>query len=115
MFITNILNSLIQFIFTVLGWIGKILLQPVALLIMALFPDMTQYVQQVEQFFSEYILKSMAFIREVFFNITGASRPLFTLLIGIYITRILIGPSIRIYKFIINMWGMYKKGATNND
>lgn len=106
--INNLLNGIIQLILNVLGFISGLILKPITALIIAIFPDLDNYIDTVITFLNDYAFKGLAFARECFFNITGASREIFALFINLFFLRIAIKYSLQAFYFIKNMWALYK-------
>ena len=106
--LTNLLNGLVQLILNVLGFIAGIIIKPITWIIMGIFPDISSYADKIIYFLNNYAFKGLSFAREVFFNCTGASRPIFALFISLFFLRITIKYSLQAYYFIKNMWALYK-------
>lgn len=105
--ITNILNGIVSFILNVLGFIAGLILKPITALIIGVFPDMGEHIATITTFLNDYAFKGLAFAREIFFNLTGASREIFALFISLFFIRITIKYSLQAYKFIKNMWALF--------
>lgn len=110
--ITNFLNSIILAIITMLATIARIIIAPIGIALSAIFPDLTAYVGQVEVFFSEYVVPNVAFAKEVLINITGVARPLLNILIGWYVAKIGFAVTVRIIRFVLNVYKLFKRGDT---
>lgn len=105
--INNILNGIVSFILSVLGFIVGIILLPITTIITSAFPDLSEFISDINFFLNTYAFKGLAFGREIFFNISGASREIFGLLINFLFIRITIKLSIQAYKFMRNVWNFF--------
>ena len=106
------LNSVILAIIAILATIARIILAPIGIALSAIFPDLTAYVGQVEVFFSQYIVPNVAFTKEVMINVTGVARPLLNILIGWYVAKISFAITVRIIRFVLNIYKLFKGGST---
>lgn len=113
--INNILNGIIQLILNVLGFLAGLILKPITAVVMAIFPNLDKYVDIVIEFLNNYAFKGLAFARECFFNVTGASREIFAVFIGLFFLRITIKYSLQAFYFIKNIWSLYHGEDTKGE
>ena len=107
-------NALVSVIFKFIVWLAKILIDiillPITLLLNDLFPDLSSYMTQINTFITDYWFNGLAFIREVFFNVTGFPRDLIgitiTLILGFYTFK----TSFRAFQFLLNAIKFIRKG-----
>lgn len=111
----NLLNGIIQFVIQLLGWIAGLIVKPVINIVMSVFPDLGDQVDTINTFLNDYMFKGMAFVREVFFNISGANRQIFYWFITLFFARIAIKYGLQAFYFIRNMWRLFKTGETKGE
>lgn len=113
-------NALVSVIFKFILWLAKILsniiLAPITLLLCGadghsgILPNMSTYISNINTFINDYWFNGVAFIREVFFNVTGFPRDLIgltvTLILAVYGFKI----SFRAFAFLLNMIKFIRKG-----
>lgn len=58
-------------------------------------------------------MPNVAFTKEVMINVTGVARPLLNILIGWYVAKIGFAISVRIIRFILNIYKLFKGGSTD--
>ena len=102
--ISNFLSSIIQFIINLMLTLCSLILAPVYGIVKVIFPDISEYMGMVTDFFINTVAPSMAFIRECFFNITGTSRELWTILIGFWLSYFTIAISLRVWNLLVNLY-----------
>lgn len=111
--INQIVSTLFSMIFKVLAFIGNIILAPITLLINGMFPDMSSYIDNLENFFNDYVFRGIAFMRESFINLTHFPRALLSLgvafILGVWGFRL----ATHAIKFILNLWSLFRKGGIN--
>lgn len=100
--LNNILSAILKFFFWVIGLLAEIITAPVFNLVKALFPPLSDYHTAFATYTINYVLKGLAFAREIFLNVTGFPRPLFHLLINLYLARLTFHLLSIPVKFIIN-------------
>lgn len=110
MIITKLFEAIFSLFYNLVGLVTNILLFPIILLIKPIIPDISTYLSQAGDFFQDKVFLYVKFVRELFFNITGASRALFSVLISFWLGLLTLGISIRAYKLIKNIWSLLKKG-----
>lgn len=100
--LNNILSFIVKGFFWLLNIISQVIIAPLMFLIRFLFPDLANYLVATENFFYDYVLNGVAFVKEVILNVTGFPRPLFNLLITIWLGYIAYNIAKRPIKFILN-------------
>lgn len=110
MIITKLFEGIFSLFYNLISLITNILLFPIILLIKPIIPDISTYLSQAGDFFENKVFLYVKFVREIFFNITGASRTLFSILITLWLGFITLSAGVRIYKLIKNIWSLIKKG-----
>lgn len=99
----NIFSGLIDFILDlflkVLSFINGLIFAPVHAIIMQFVPNIDSYFSDVYLFINNYMLKGVAFAREVFFNLTGFPRGLFDFLMAFLLFK---------FTFMILKWGLQR-------
>lgn len=110
MILTKIFEAIFSLFYNIISLITNILLFPIILIIKPIIPDISTYISQAGDFFQEKIFLYVKFVREIFFNVTGASRTLFSILIAFWLGFITLSIAIRTYKLIKNIWSLIKRG-----
>lgn len=110
MILTKLFEGIFWLFYNLVSLATNILLFPIILLIKPIIPDISTYIGQAGEFFNDKVFLHVKFVRELFFNITGASRALFSLLISFWLGLLTLSISIRTYKLIRNIWSLIKKG-----
>ena len=106
--INNLLTSLLKFIFYVFNLIVTSITLPIFYLVSSLFPDLSSYINSFNYFCTNYLFKGLAFAREVFLNVTGFPRPLFHLLVNLFLLRVSFHLLRIPIQFIINTYRNFK-------
>lgn len=104
-------NGLLTFLttawFKLITLISSLIFLPVYTTMTAFIPDFNNYLTTINNFLNDYILKGVAFFREVMFNITGFPRPLFNFLLaflafkfGLMLTKQMLKMVVHAYYFV---------------
>lgn len=101
--LNNILKTIIQVIFKFSAFILNLFTLPLYKLLEVFFPHPTAYINVALDFFNYHVLRGVAFAREVFFNVTGFPRPLFSIFITIYLARIGLHVFLLMIRFVIHI------------
>lgn len=116
--INSIVSTIFTLIFKVLAFIGNLILLPITLIINGtdgtngLFPNVSSYLETFQDFFNDYVFTGLAFIREVFFNLTHFPRALFSIGVGFILTLFSVRIGLYVIRFVINIWKFFRKGDT---
>lgn len=106
------LEALFNFIISAFMWligvVGSIVIYPLQLLIVSIFPTLGNFVSVCLDFFTDYFFPIVSFIKEWILIMTGIPRELYLIFVGIIIARWTIAPAVRSIRFIINMWKVWK-------
>lgn len=110
------IEALFQFIINIFFWliglIGSLLIYPIQILIVSIFPGLGEYVSILLTFLNEQFFPMLSFAKELILDLTCLPRPLFFILITFIITKWSIAPAIRTTKLIINIWKIKSGGKT---
>lgn len=108
------INSLIQgflnALFNIMVWFVDLLTTPFIKVLTNLFPDVAIYLNDFNSFLNDYVFRGLAFSREIFLNMTGFPRPLFTLLIGFIFGMFFLWIDLSGFLFIRNIFRGWKRG-----
>lgn len=109
-------NNLTYWIFRLVLWImrfiSNLIIAPFYFTLQnsGLFPNLSDYTSYITTFLNDYVLQGLAFVKEVFLNITGYPRPLFHILVNtILIGYIALGLS-KVFIFFLNLWKGFRNG-----
>ena len=108
----SLFNFLINMFFYVIRLVGGIIIYPIQLLIVSVFPTLGEFVAQTLGFFVDYIFPMVGFCKELFLEVTQTPRGLFSIFITFIFVRWAIAPAIRSIKLILNAIKIAKGGAT---
>lgn len=100
--LNSILSAILKFLFWFIGFIAEIITSPIFNLVKSLFPPLAEYHTAFATYTINYVLKGLAFAREIFLNVTGFPRPFFHLLINLFLARLTFHLLSIPVKFIIN-------------
>lgn len=102
-------SVLFKVVFFLLRWFFNIFLLPI-LPIINLFPQFSDFLQTALNFIDQYLFRSIAFGREVFFNMTGFPRGLINMSVNFSLVLISIIGTLRLIAFVKNIWRTFKGG-----
>lgn len=108
----GLLNFILDLFFWLIGIIGSVIIYPVQVAIVAIFPDLGTFLNDILNFLGTYIAPMISFIKELILEVSCLPSSLYTLLISFAFTRYLIAPGIRAIKLIVNMWKLKSGGLT---
>lgn len=108
--ISSLFSGIVTFVLQILGFIAGLIINPILGLLELIIPDLSSYYDIINNFLINYFFKAISFAREIFFNISGASRTIFNIFIGLFFARITFKYTLQGYHFIRNMWRLYKTG-----
>ena len=108
----GLLNFLIDAFFWIVGLIGSIVIYPIQLIIVAIFPDIGTYLNQILNFIGEQVAPMITFVKETILGVTCLPNEVYLLFITFIFARFAIAPTIRTIKFVVNMWKFKSGGAT---
>lgn len=111
-FLTGLLYAIVNIVLKLLGWIAGIILYPIQVIVVSLFPGLGQALAGVLTYCNNDLFPTIAFIREVFLGVTQLPSSLYLLFIGIFISKFALIPSIVAIKQIVNVWRL-KSGNIN--
>lgn len=101
-------NGLLQFLVTaclkLITLISSLVFLPVYTTMTAFIPDFNNYLTTINTFINDYILKGVAFFREVMFNVTGYPRPLFNFLIGFLVFKFGLMITKQVLKMVVHAY-----------
>lgn len=80
--INNIINTLFDVFFSIARGLNEIFLSPIIEKILDSLPNLNSFLESFNLFLINYVFKGILFIKEVFLNITGLPRQLWTNFIG---------------------------------
>lgn len=104
--LNSILEFIIKLILYIASFIINIILTPIFAFIdsSGLVPDLTEYLDSFAYFVDNYLIRGLAFAREVFLNVTGFPRSLLHALVLLYLGKLAFHIFVRTYKFISNIY-----------
>lgn len=100
--INALINSIFNVIFSILRAIDSILMAPLNNFLQTNFPDINNFISDFNNFMITYVYKGILFVKEVFLNITGFPRELWTTFIGFIFLLITFSISLIPIFFIYN-------------
>lgn len=106
--IEALFNFIIQAFFWLLGVIGSLIIYPLQLIIVSIFPTLGQYIGVTINFFKETLFPMVSFVKDFVLIMTCVPRDVYLVFIGVVIARWTIGPAVRSIRFLINMWKVWK-------
>lgn len=110
------LHAIVQFlvsgILNVIAFVVSILFYPIYKILSIIFPDINTFWVDGLAWFNTNVISYIAFIREVFFNITGFPRVLFNAFIGYLVAKLIYHVVFTAGNFIINAYSLIKRGTT---
>lgn len=109
----TLLNFVLDLFFWLVGLIGSIVIYPIQLLLVTLFPDIGNFLNDTLSFFSNYVGNMVSFVKELILEISCLPRELYLLLIIFIFARFAVTPAIRSIKLIVNIWKFKSGGDTN--
>lgn len=109
--INALVSAFLKLVLYIFGLIASLITAPVFALLSAVFPDFSSFLSDFNYFISYYVVKGIAFAREVFLNVSGYPRALLQLLITLYMARLTFHLLSIPIKFIINTYKFYKGGG----
>lgn len=96
MYFQSALYFFVQLWLKIIAFVSNLIFYPVYEILVRFVPDINNYLQLVEDFITDYVVKGTAFVREVLFNVTGYPRALFNFLITFLILK---------FSLMIVKWG----------
>lgn len=109
--IEALFSSLMGFFFWLISLIGSIVIYPIQLILVSVFPALGDYISGILTFLNNQFFPYLSFAKELFLDLTCLPRPLFSILVTFIIARWTIAPAIRSIKLILNIWKI--KGGGN--
>lgn len=109
--IEALFSSLMGFFFWLIGLIGSIVIYPIQLILVSVFPALGDYISGILTFLNNQFFPYLSFAKELLLDLTCLPRPLFSILVTFIIARWTIAPAIRSIKLILNIWKI--KGGGN--
>lgn len=109
----TLLNFVLDLFFWLVGLIGSIVIYPIQLLLVTLFPNIGNFLNDTLSFFNNYVADMISFVKELVLEISCLPRELYLLLIIFIFARFAIAPAIRSIKLIVNIWKFKSGGDTN--
>lgn len=106
----QLFEGIIRLVFYVISLISNVIFVPIYAAVQVFIPDLHEFMGIFYTFFNEYLLRGVAFAKGVIINVTHIPVPLFNTLITLYLLKITTKAIRRMYKFIINMYGLFKGG-----
>lgn len=107
-----VFNFILKIFFWLVGLIGSIIIYPIQLILVAIFPGLGNFIGTVLGFFTQYIFPMISFVKEMFLDLSCLPRPLWSIFVGFVIARWGIAPAIRSCKLLINIWKLKSGGST---
>lgn len=104
MIIKAITKFFIWFLTGVSSALINVLTFPISSLLVQLRPNLLDYESNLYYFVNTYLLRGVAFAREVFFNCTGYPRSLFNLLILYFLAKFTLHVTLLPARFCIKMY-----------
>ena len=109
-------NGLIAFLIDIflkfISTCSTIVFLPIFLTLEAFVPDFTDYLIIIDDFINNYIIKGVAFFREVMFNVTGFPRALFNVLIGYLVFKLGLMIVKQVIKMVVNAY-FFVRGSSS--
>ena len=110
--IEALFNSLMGLIFWLIGVIGSVIIYPIQLILVTIFPAIGDFISATLSFFINQLFPYLSFAKELLLDLTCLPRPLFSILLTFIFARWTIAPAIRGIKLIINIWKIKSGGDT---
>ena len=110
--IDALFNFILNLFFWLVGVIGSIVIYPVQVLLVTIFPDLGDFISVVLGFFNNQLFPMVSFVKELFLDLTCCPRVLFSIFITFILARWTIAPAVRSIKLIINIWKLKSGGMT---
>lgn len=108
------LNKIIMVILKVFGWIVSFIVHliflPLFNLLYAIFPNLSSYFQNTSNWIENNLFDGIAFLREVFFNVTHFNRDIISAIITYLLLYYAFAIGQRAFIFIMNIWRAIRKG-----
>lgn len=110
--LTSLFNFIIKIFFWICGLLGSIIIYPIQLLIVTIFPSIGELISTTLTFFNNQFFPFLSFAKEMFLDLTCLPRPIFSILLTFLLTKWAIAPAIRSLIFVINMYRLMRGGMT---
>lgn len=108
----GLLNFLIDAFFWIVGLIGSIIIYPIQLIIVTIFPEIGAFLNSVLNFMGQQIAPLISFFKDVVIGITCLPNEVYLIFISFIFARYAVAPAIRTIKLIVNMWKFKSGGNT---
>lgn len=102
------LNLLVKAVFTIITKMFSLILQPVLSVILALFPDLTQIVTTILNFFNNYVFFYITFLVRVLEHLTFLPHWLVVFLFDYYLIKYSIYLTVQAVRFGIQVYNKLK-------
>lgn len=112
--LTAIFNFIIKIFFWLCGLVGSIVIYPIQLIIVTLFPTIGDFIVVTLNFFNTQLFPFVSFAKELFLDVSNLPRPLFSILVTFILARWAIAPAVKSIILIINTYRLLKGGMTIN-
>lgn len=108
--INSLLRSILKVVFFLIRWIFNILLLPLKP-IMAIFPTFDNFLETAVNFIDNYVLRAIAFAKQVFLNITGFPQELITISVNFALAMLTYIMILRMIVFVSSIYKKFKGGT----
>ena len=97
----SILETLIKLILYIASFVMNLIITPILFLAgqSGIFPDLTNYLSDFSYFIDHYLVRGLAFSREVFLNVTGYPRELFHAVVLVFVGKLAFHLALVTYKY----------------
>lgn len=106
----GLFNMILNLFFWLIGLIGSIIIYPIQLLLVSIFPTLGDYISTINTFLTNQFFPMLSFAKELILDLTCLPRPIFSLVITFIIGSWVISPAIRSIKLILNIWKIKSGG-----
>lgn len=110
--IEALFNSILGLFFWLIGLIGSIVIYPIQIALISIFPALGDYISSMMQFLNNKFFPMLSFAKEFILDITCLPRPVFSIAITFIIGSWAIAPTIRAIKLILNIWKIKSGGES---
>lgn len=107
--IESIFNFILELIFKIITTIITLVLSPVFLLVKAIFPDLSSYIQNIYNLLQQTV-PFLGFIRTFIIYVTRVNPAIINIFLTIFSARLLAKPAIYIYIKIKKLFALIKGG-----
>lgn len=109
-----IANVLLQIVLWISSAVVSIISYPIYTALYPFIPDLNSHLANFNTYINDYVVRGLAFSREVFFNVTGYPRPLFYALVTFFLFKLAFRMTVLIFVFIMNIYLVIRGSKSSN-